>query len=72
MIYEAGRQAQTGVVAGRCVVELIRLRDAPMVAHGIDETLRGKLSPGVARQSCNECQTRREGAEDTNLGPSEG
>lgn len=46
MIYEAGRQAQTGVVAGRCVVELIRLRDAPMVAHGIDETLRGKRQPG--------------------------
>lgn len=70
MIYEGGRQAQIDVVAGRCVVELVRLRVAPMIAHGIDKILQEKRHPGVERYGGNEHQRRREGAEDTNQGPS--
>lgn len=42
MIYERGRLAQIDVVADKCVVELVRLRVALMIAHGMDKTLREK------------------------------
>lgn len=42
MICERGRLAQIDVVADKCVVELVRLRVALMIAHGMDKTLRKK------------------------------
>lgn len=72
MIYEGGRPAQIDVVAGRCVVELVRLGVAPTIAHSMDKTLPEQGHPGVERYSSNEPQRLREGAEDTNQERSSG